>query len=215
MNRDDRNKLIIIGYVIGFIGAVVLFFVLGNMVPGLLVAGLLCLFEVFFVIPQCVVGYYKTKGAKAPSVGRFIPIYNETLVFKPAIAICCMAGIALTIVVCATAFVPIEFLMNFMSEHNAVNYSVVAINITIVLALVVNVLFGAGWIGVMHDVQGMYTERFHVDMYKKSTLLWYDVLLLLPIIRYIPVTQMLNALNKLTVFNEYEKKDVVLEKEVL
>ena len=203
MNKEDKEKLLIVLFVFAFI-VIALTFIFGTkVVPTKWIVAIILLCQFVYLTPKVAKLYYQAKGLSL-GVQSYVPFWNQICIFPPKRAVVTLVSGILFLLAVGVIFVPADVRTNLFGEHFALNSGVYAIRIAAVFFVLYNVIVGASYCYVFRDIKGMLVEVS--KSYSKSSKVEYLCmpLLFLPVIRCAALTMVLDKLNKLVVLNRYK-----------
>lgn len=188
MKLDKKSKGDLIALVVVVLSVVIFFLVSkGAKIINPVAIGILSLVIQFLVVvPMVVKRYYLVNGATA-GFSRFIPLWNETMIFEPVIATLSLISWAALALSVGSIFISPVVLADAFSEAVALNWGDNAMRVTVGLLLVNFIIRGIGYIKFIHSVDALAEECYSSKKSKASAL----VSVLLGITVFIPVAQII------------------------
>ena len=150
------------------------------------VGGVSLVIQFLVAIPMVVKRYYQVNRVTA-GFSRFIPLWNETMVFEPSIAILSLISWAVLALSIGSIFISPVILADTFSEAVALNWGDNAMRVTVGLLVVNFVIRGMGYIKFIHAVNALAEECYSSKKSKANSL----VSVLLCITAFIPVAQII------------------------
>ena len=147
------------------------------------VGGVSLVIQFLVAIPMVVKRYYQVNAG----FSRFIPLWNETMVFEPSIAILSLISWAVLALSIGSIFISPVILSDTFSEAVALNWGDNAMRVTVGLLVVNFVIRGMGYIKFIHAVNALAEECYSSKKSKANSL----VSVLLCITAFIPVAQII------------------------
>lgn len=202
MNKKDKDKLLIILFVLAYILIVVGMCLGTAFIPWQGIVLFTLCSEYFVIQPRVCNLYYKANGVNA-GLDRFIPFWNDVMVFEGIDAILALISYILVMISIGIFFIPIETVGSFLGERIMLNYGVYTIRLCAVMLIINTIIVGIGYLHMTMQVKRMHTELVgKVSKYFFTNPIMY-VLMFFPLIRVVTLTCLLNVLNKLVTFNSY------------
>lgn len=201
MNKRDKDKLLILLVIVAYIAITVGMIVGTSYLDWKAIIAITIALEYFIIQPRLCRLYYEANNSKA-GIGRFIPFWNEIMMFKSSNAIATLvsyATLALSIVV---FFIPIEFIGNLFGDKIMLNFGVLMIRVIAVLIVVNCICVGIGFMNVGTKIRRMHAE-FTDGGHQFATGSLATILLFIPIVRVVILAGYMNLLIKLVVLNNY------------
>lgn len=201
MNRNDKDKLIILGFFIGFILVAVGLIVGTKRIPVKFIFVIMLAIQYLIAVPRICKDYYEVKGAHA-KWDRFIPFWNEITIFNSKIAILTIISYVLLIIGVVGVFVPTEVINNLFGEAFMYNFGDWVLRYIAVIVIANDIITALGYYKVMRDVNVMHQQLIRRAQTVKLEVLYY-FLLFIPMIRLISLCFLMDRLNKLNRLNKF------------
>lgn len=150
------------------------------------IGGLSLVIQFLIVVPMVVKWYYQVHGVVA-GFSRFIPLWNETMIFEPVIATLSLISWAALVLSVGSIFISPAILADTFSEAVALNWGDNAMRVTVGLLVVNFIIRGIGYVKFIHAVNALAEECYSSKKSKANSL----VSVLLCITAFIPVAQII------------------------
>lgn len=201
MNKRDKDKLFILLIVVIYIAGVVAMIMGTKFIPWPWLIGVMVVLEYFVVQPHICNLYYRANNGKA-SIARFIPFWNEIMMFKPSDAIASLLSYVTVALSVVALYVPSEVVAKLFGEKVMFNYGTAVIRIIAVMLLINCIVIGISFTHVLSKI-----KRMHAELTVGGKLYTFNifsfVLLFFPLLRMISLAGMMNVLIKLVNINNY------------
>lgn len=205
MNKSDKDKLVILLVIVLYI-AMTVFFIRGTKkIPWYLIILSLVAIEYLVAQPRLCKLYYQANNQQI-GFTRFIPFWNEVAIFEQVDAILALVSYLLLALVFILFFLPADTVVSLMGEHIALNYGTYVIRAIFICLLINSIIVGIGFLHVTRNIKIMHKTLTH-GYANFSTGIITVVFGFLPIIRTLAVMNLMNALTKLVLFNNYHSDD--------
>ena len=205
MNKSDKDKLVILLVIVLYI-AMTVFFIRGTKkIPWYLIILSLVAIEYLVAQPRLCKLYYQANNQRI-GFTRFIPFWNEVAIFEQVDAILALVSYLVLALVFILFFLPADTVVSLMGEHIALNYGTYVIRAIFICLLINSIIVGIGFLHVTHNIKIMHKTLTH-GYANFSTGIITVVFGFLPIIRTLAVMNLMNALTKLVLFNNYHSDD--------
>lgn len=205
MNKSDKDKLVILLVIVLYI-AMTVFFIRGTKkIPWYLIILSLVAIEYLVAQPRLCKLYYQANNQQI-GFTRFIPFWNEVAIFEQVDAILALVSYLALALVFILFFLPADTVVSLMGEHIALNYGTYVIRAIFICLLINSIIVGIGFLHVTRNVKIMHKTLTH-GYANFSTGIITVVFGFLPIIRTLAVMNLMNALTKLVLFNNYHSDD--------
>lgn len=205
MNKSDKDKLVILLVIVLYI-AMTVFFIRGTKkIPWYLIILSLVAIEYLVAQPRLCKLYYQANNQQI-GFTRFIPFWNEVAIFEQVDAILALVSYLVLALVFILFFLPADTVVSLMGEHIALNYGTYVIRAIFICLLINSIIVGIGFLHVTHNIKIMHKTLTH-GYANFSTGIITVVFGFLPIIRTLAVMNLMNALTKLVLFNNYHSDD--------
>lgn len=205
MNKSDKDKLLILLVIVLYI-AMTVFFIRGTKkIPWYFIIISLVAIEYLIAQPRLCKLYYQANNQKI-GFTRFIPFWNEVAIFEQVDAILALVSYLILALVSILFFLPADTVVSILGEHIALNYGTYIIRAIFVCLIVNSIIVGIGFLHVTRNVKIMHKALTH-GYSNFSTGIITIVFGFLPIIRTLAVMNLMNALTKLVLFNNYHSDD--------
>lgn len=205
MNKSDKDKLVILLVIVLYI-AMTVFFIRGTKkIPWYLIIISLVAIEYLIAQPRLCKLYYQANNQQI-GFTRFIPFWNEVAIFEQVDAILALVSYLVLALVFILFFLPADTVVSLMGEHIALNYGTYVIRAIFICLLVNSIIVGIGFLHVTRNIKIMHKTLTH-GYANFSTGIITVVFGFLPIIRTLAVMNLMNALTKLVLFNNYHNDD--------
>lgn len=205
MNKSDKDKLVILLVIVLYI-AMTVFFIRGTKkIPWYLIILSLVAIEYLIAQPRLCKLYYQANNQKI-GFTRFIPFWNEVAIFEQVDAILALVSYLVLALVFILFFLPADTVVSLMGEHIALNYGTYVIRAIFICLLINSIIVGIGFLHVTRNIKIMHKTLTH-GYANFSTGIITVVFGFLPIIRTLAVMNLMNALTKLVLFNNYHNDD--------
>ena len=205
MNKSDKDKLVILLVIVLYI-AMTVFFIRGTKkIPWYLIILSLVAIEYLVAQPRLCKLYYQATNQQI-GFTRFIPFWNEVAIFEQVDAILALVSYLVLALVFILFFLPADTVVSLMGEHIALNYGTYVIRAIFICLLINSIIVGIGFLHVTRNIKIMHKTLTH-GYANFSTGIITVVFGFLPIIRTLAVMNLMNALTKLVLFNNYHSDD--------
>lgn len=205
MNKSDKDKLVILLVIVLYI-AMTVFFIRGTKkIPWYLIILSLVAIEYLVAQPRLCKLYYQANNQQI-GFTRFIPFWNEVAIFEQVDAILALVSYLALALVFILFFLPADTVVSLMGEHIALNYGTYVIRAIFICLLINSIIVGIGFLHVTRNIKIMHKTLTH-GYANFSTGIITVVFGFLPIIRTLAVMNLMNALTKLVLFNNYHSDD--------
>lgn len=205
MNKSDKDKLVILLVIVLYI-AMTVFFIRGTKkIPWYLIIISLVAIEYLIAQPRLCKLYYQANNQQI-GFTRFIPVWNEVAIFEQVDAILALVSYLVLALVFILFFLPADTVVSLMGEHIALNYGTYVIRAIFICLLINSIIVGIGFLHVTRNIKIMHKTLTH-GYANFSTGIITVVFGFLPIIRTLAVMNLMNALTKLVLFNNYHNDD--------
>lgn len=205
MNKSDKDKLVILLVIVLYI-AMTVFFIRGTKkIPWYLIILSLVAIEYLVAQPRLCKLYYQANNQQI-GFTRFIPFWNEVAIFEQVDAILALVSYLVLALVVILFFLPADTVVSLMGEHIALNYGTYVIRAIFICLLINSIIVGIGFLHVTRNIKIMHKTLTH-GYANFSTGIITVVFGFLPIIRTLAVMNLMNALTKLVLFNNYHSDD--------
>lgn len=205
MNKSDKDKLVILLVIVLYI-AMTVFFIRGTKkIPWYLIILSLVAIEYLIAQPRLCKLYYQANNQHI-GFTRFIPFWNEVAIFEQVDAILALVSYLILALLFILFFLPADTVVSLMGEHIALNYGTYVIRAIFICLIINSIIVGIGFLHVTHNVKIMHKTLTH-GYANFSTGIITVVFGFLPIIRTLAVMNLMNALTKLVLFNNYHSDD--------
>lgn len=205
MNKSDKDKLVILLVIVLYI-AMTVFFIRGTKkIPWYLIIISLVAIEYLIAQPRLCKLYYQANNQQI-GFTRFIPFWNEVAIFEQVDAILALVSYLVLALVFILFFLPADTVASLMGEHIALNYGIYVIRAIFICLLINSIIVGIGFLHVTRNIKIMHKTLTH-GYANFSTGIITVVFGFLPIIRTLAVMNLMNALTKLVLFNNYHNDD--------
>lgn len=205
MNKSDKDKLLILLAIVLYV-AMTVFFVRGTKrIPWYLIILSLVAIEYLIAQPRLCKLYYQANNQQI-GFTRFIPFWNEVAIFEQVDAILALVSYLILALVFILFFLPADTVVSLLGEHIALNYGTYVIRAIFICLIVNSIIVGIGFLHVTRNIKIMHKTLTH-GYANFSTGIITVVFGFLPIIRTLAVMNLMNALTKLVLFNNYHSDD--------
>lgn len=205
MNKSDKDKLVILLVIVLYI-AMTVFFIRGTKkIPWYLIILSLVAIEYLIAQPRLCKLYYQANNQHI-GFTRFIPFWNEVAIFEQVDAILALVSYLILALVFILFFLPADTVVSLMGEHIALNYGTYVIRAIFICLIINSIIVGIGFLHVTRNIKIMHKTLTH-GYANFSTGIITVVFGFLPIIRTLAVMNLMNALTKLVLFNNYHSDD--------
>lgn len=205
MNKSDKDKLLILLVIVLYI-AMTVFFIRGTKkIPWYLIIVSLVVIEYLIAQPRLCKLYYQANNQQI-GFTRFIPFWNEVAIFEQVDAILTLVSYLILALVLILFFLPADTVVSLLGEHIALNYGTYVIRAIFICLVINTIIVGIGFLHVTHNIKIMHKTLTH-GYSNFSTGIITVVFGFLPIIRTLAVMNLMNALTKLVLFNNYHGDD--------
>lgn len=201
MNKSDKDKLLILLVIVLYI-AMTVFFIRGTKkIPWYLIIVSLVAIEYLIAQPRLCKLYYQANNQQI-GFTRFIPFWNEVAIFEQVDAILTLVSYLILALVLILFFLPADTVVSLLGEHIALNYGTYVIRAIFICLVINTIIVGIGFLHVTRNIKIMHKTLTH-GYSNFSTGIITVVFGFLPIIRTLAVMNLMNALTKLVLFNNY------------
>ena len=205
MNKSDKDKLLILLVIVLYI-AMTVFFIRGTKkIPWYLIIVTLVAIEYLIAQPRLCKLYYQANNQRI-GFTRFIPFWNEVAIFEQVDAILTLVSYLILALILILFFLPADTVVSLLGEHIALNYGTYVIRAIFICLVINTIIVGIGFLHVTRNIKIMHKTLTH-GYSNFSTGIITVVFGFLPIIRTLAVMNLMNALTKLVLFNNYHGDD--------
>lgn len=205
MNKSDKDKLLILLVIVLYI-AMTVFFIRGTKkIPWYLIIVSLVAIEYLIAQPRLCKLYYQANNQQI-GFTRFIPFWNEVAIFEQVDAILALVSYLILALILILFFLPADTVVSLLGEHIALNYGTYVIRAIFICLVINTIIVGIGFLHVTRNIKIMHKTLTH-GYSNFSTGIITVVFGFLPIIRTLAVMNLMNALTKLVLFNNYHGDD--------
>lgn len=205
MNKSDKDKLLILLVIVLYI-AMTVFFIRGTKkIPWYLIIVSLVAIEYLIAQPRLCKLYYQANNQQI-GFTRFIPFWNEVAIFEQVDAILTLVSYLILALILILFFLPADTVVSLLGEHIALNYGTYVIRAIFICLVINTIIVGIGFLHVTRNIKIMHKTLTH-GYSNFSTGIITVVFGFLPIIRTLAVMNLMNALTKLVLFNNYHGDD--------
>ena len=205
MNKSDKDKLLILLVIVLYI-AMTVFFIRGTKkIPWYLIIVSLVAIEYLIAQPRLCKLYYQANNQQI-GFTRFIPFWNEVAIFEQVDAILTLVSYLILALVLILFFLPADTVVSLLGEHIALKYGTYVIRAIFICLVINTIIVGIGFLHVTRNIKIMHKTLTH-GYSNFSTGIITVVFGFLPIIRTLAVMNLMNALTKLVLFNNYHGDD--------
>lgn len=205
MNKSDKDKLVILLVIVLYI-AMTVFFIRGTKkIPWYLIILSLVAIEYLIAQPRLCKLYYQANNQHI-GFTRFIPFWNEVAIFEQVDAILALVSYLILALLFILFFLPADTVVSLMGEHIALNYGTYVIRAIFICLIINSIIVGIGFLHVTRNIKIMHKTLTH-GYANFSTGIITVVFGFLPIIRTLAAMNLMNALTKLVLFNNYHSDD--------
>lgn len=201
MNKRDKDKLIILLVIVAYIAITVGMIIGTSYLSWKAIIAITAILEYLIIQPRLCRLYYEANNSKA-NVGRFVPFWNEIMMFRSREAVATLVSYALTALSIIMFFIPIEFVGNLFGDKIMLNFGVIMIRVIAVVIIINCICVGIGFMHVGTKIRRMHAE-FTGGGHQFATGSLATVLLFIPMVRVITLVGYMNLLIKLVVLNNY------------
>ncbi len=205
MNKSDKDKLLILLVIVLYITMTVFFIRGTKKIPWYLIIVSLVAIEYLIAQPRLCKLYYQANNQQI-GFTRFIPFWNEVAIFEQVDAILALVSYLILALVLILFFLPADTVVSLLGEHIALNYGTYVIRAIFICLVINTIIVGIGFLHVTRNIKIMHKTLTH-GYSNFSTGIITVVFGFLPIIRTLAVMNLMNALTKLVLFNNYHGDD--------
>lgn len=205
MNKSDKDKLLILLVIVLYITMTVFFIRGTKKIPWYLIIVSLVAIEYLIAQPRLCKLYYQANNQQI-GFTRFIPFWNEVAIFEQVDAILALVSYLILALVLILFFLPADTVVPLLGEHIALNYGTYVIRAIFICLVINTIIVGVGFLHVTRNIKIMHKTLTH-GYSNFSTGIITVVFGFLPIIRTLAVMNLMNALTKLVLFNNYHGDD--------
>ena len=205
MNKSDKDKLLILLVIVLYITMTVFFIRGTKKIPWYLIIVSLVAIEYLIAQPRLCKLYYQANNRQI-GFTRFIPFWNEVAIFEQVDAILALVSYLILALVLILFFLPADTVVSLLGEHIALNYGTYVIRAIFICLVINTIIVGIGFLHVTRNIKIMHKTLTH-GYSNFSTGIITVVFGFLPIIRTLAVMNLMNALTKLVLFNNYHGDD--------
>lgn len=202
MNENDKNKFIILGFLLGAIGLFAFFVFSTKLIPIWIFCSLIVGVQTFFITPAICKLYYSVNDSEI-GISRFIPFYQNICIFGQVSATIALIILVLMLLA-GLGFLPLGFFQTLFGEYVALNMSTYALRVELLLLVAYNIVVGIGFFGVFRDVNLIHLRFMDTNKHSKFEVVYY-ILLFIPIIRGVSLSSLYNRLYSLEKLNQYSQ----------
>lgn len=201
MNSKDKNSILVLGVLLIFIGAFVLFTYCTKLINPWYVLGVSIILQCVYYKPKIIQQFYSVYNAEI-GVQRYVPILNEFSIFDKGVVITEIICYVLYVVLIGVNYLPSKLLAGIIGD-SVYTLTPKLIVIAIIVTIVLNVTRGIGFTRMLLDIRGCEAEM--VGFTRKLTVsnMGSIVTLFIPLIRIVGMIFMHNYTMKLVDFNKY------------
>ena len=205
MNKSDKDKLLILLVIVLYITMTVFFIRGTKKIPWYLIIVSLVAIEYLIAQPRLCKLYYQANNQQI-GFTRFIPFWNEVAIFEQVDAILALVSYLILALILILFFLPADTVVSLLGEHIALNYGTYVIRAIFICLVINTIIVGIGFLHVTRNIKIMHKTLTH-GYSNFSTGIITVVFGFLPIIRTLAVMNLMNALTKLVLFNNYHGDD--------
>ena len=205
MNKSDKDELLILLVIVLYITMTVFFIRGTKKIPWYLIIVSLVAIEYLIAQPRLCKLYYQANNQQI-GFTRFIPFWNEVAIFEQVDAILALVSYLILALVLILFFLPADTVVSLLGEHIALNYVTYVIRAIFICLVINTIIVGIGFLHVTRNIKIMHKTLTH-GYSNFSTGIITVVFGFLPIIRTLAVMNLMNALTKLVLFNNYHGDD--------
>ncbi len=212
MLEKEKNILLGFAYVI-FIAIGFVVFVIGSkVIPTVVLIGAVFLLLYLYVLPAIAKRYYSMHGV-GDEIGfsRFIPFYNEVMVFSTPVAIAYLITFTLLILSVVSVFLKPSIIASVFGDVIALQWANGAIVISLLLLVLFSIIRGIGYSAIVREINSNIRKISGVSEDKGLdnlvTVIQY-VLLFIPIFRAFSLAFQLDRINKIVVFLKMTEEEI-------
>lgn len=202
MNKSDRDKMLVVGFLLAFILVAVGFIFGTQAIPVKWIAIAIIIIQAFYAVPRAGYLYYKALGQEL-GVQRFIPLWNEIMMFSGKYPILVLSTWVAFALVYSVTFVPGTVVESVLGSFVALQYGYWAARIAIVILVVNNFILGAAYVSVFRDTKTMQADLTKDRSGVRKTDVMYYVMMYVPIVRCASIVVLCDRLSKLVLLNGY------------
>lgn len=214
LNKKEKGDMLALIAII--VGAVIFVSVSrASKILNPLALGILSLIIQYLVVVPCVVKRYYKVNAVEVGFSRFIPIYNETMLFTPPLAIASIISWVFVLLGIASIFISPALLTRVFSEAVAFSWGDNAMRVTLALFIVNMIIRGIGYLRFMGAVNLLSLSCFGMKKSKSNTIVtvFQYCAGFIPVVQIIPLLAQLDLLLSYDV-NGFKASDVTTEQKI-
>lgn len=199
MNKQDKDSILILIFTLGYFGLFAVFVFGMKLIPIQYIAPILIAIEEFYIKPIVIKLYYELYDMKA-DVTRFIPIYNQLMIFRGKIAICYLV-LSIISGLCILLMCFPGTISAILPDALALNFGVNIMRVTVVVLFIYNVVVYIGYLSVFSDIDAQHykiTSRTALPALRRVILYF---TLFIPLVRSIGLLSIHNVLNRIVKFS--------------
>jgi hypothetical protein len=156
----------------------------------------------YLIVQPRVCELYYSANKQHVGITRFIPFWNEVIIFKSSYAMATLISYIAIVIAIGVLEAPVDLLANVVSEHFLLNYKIYDVKIIMILVLINSIFVGLGFQQVTSKIKQLHAKLSGSNRHF-STSVFSSILLFIPIIRLIPLIGLMNMLTKIVVFNNF------------
>lgn len=212
-DRKDLNNLVILVYFLFCLSLVVVVRYGAKFLHPLVAIGAMLVVQQLYVIPRLYRMFYRLKGSHeyGENLTRFIPVWNEVDLLDNKWGYAYLVCSIFFVIGLGCVFVDPSMVAKFLPQSVALEINNTAIYATILIGLVLCIVRGAGYWGLMNEIN-QDNDRFvgYVPGGDKWTFVdWLPyVTYFIPVLRCIGLLYQVEKLVKMTVLNNFEVNHV-------
>lgn len=210
MSKKDKNSFIIIAFIMAYIALVILFRIGANTINPLLFCGITVALQFLVLMPIICKLYYEAHNCDAGFM-RFIPLYNESMIFSPKLSMASLVLWIATIVFIALSFFDTSALEGILGRHLAMVFPMTMLKIGVILYIINNFVRSIGLLGVKREIDSIHAELTGSHHGARITDVFQYVVFFIPILRVVGLLFVFDRLNKIVRLNGFKAGDTTDE----
>ena len=210
----EKEKNILLGFAYAaFIAIGFTIFVVGSkVIPTVALVGVVVLLLYFYVTPSLAKKYYSMHGVGDElGFSRFIPFYNEVMVFSTPVAIAYLITLTLLILSVVSVFLKPSIIASVFGDVIALQWANGAIVISLFLIVLFSIIRGIGYSAIVREVNSNIKKISGVSDDKgldNLVIVVQYVLLFIPVFRAFSLAFQLDRINKIVVFLKMTEEEI-------
>jgi uncharacterized membrane protein len=211
MNREDRGKIIVAAFIVGFWGIAGLFFWYGSKLSGYSIFLILTVIQQIYFTPKLAKLYYQLNKSRLNPLNQYIPLLNEFAIYPSFYAWSTLILGIVNILMLAMILLPFigidiftAIIVSIWDYSAAMNSTFYFIIFAIVIYVILSVIRGIGLVEIKSHIDRKHTESFGKAAYYPMEAGLY-LCMFFPVGRLFAIGFMSERLSKMLVINDMSK----------